>query len=123
MSTELATEYADSVSKDIWVNNGTGSPFGIVSEDNPVLDRENGDDVTAMDYLEDVLDIQFIVGSDRNYLAARILTGFGGPNVWVNTLTGNLEVSWWSETVYRQLPNDFISGLDDELAELWDMGA
>ena len=47
----------------------------------------------------------------------------GGPNVWINTLTSNLEVAWWSEMVYRDLPEDFISGLDDALSELWEMGA
>ena len=122
MSTELATEYADSVSEGIWENDSTGSPFGIVSDDNPVTDRDNDDDVTAMDYLSDVLDIQYIVDSDRTYRAARILVGFGGPNVWINTQTGNLEVSWWSETIYRSLPSEFIRELDYALAEFWDMG-
>lgn len=118
-----ATDYADSIAVDITANTDAGHPFGISTEDEPILDREIGEEGSAMDYLSDALDIQYIVSSDRTYRAARVCIAFGGPTAWVNTQTGQLEVSWWSEPVYRDLPRKFIAGLDDALEELWDMGA
>lgn len=118
-----ATEYADSIANQIREDCDAGTPFGIVSDDNPVIDRENGDEVTAYDYLSDVLDIQYIVSGDRTYLAARICIAFGGPTAWINTQTRQLEVAWWSAPEYRDLPAVFVDALDAELEELWEMGA
>lgn len=139
MTTELATQHADSLAQSIREATENGFPFGVRHEDSDAiysdmaeaLAQHNDPDVTeddfvgasGMDYLSDVLDIQYIVNYDRSYRAARVLIGFGGPNVWINTLTSNLEVAWWSEMVYRDLPEAFISGLDDALSELWEMGA
>ena len=118
-----ATDYANSIASQIERDADHGTPFGIVSDDNPVTDRENGEDVTAMDWLADVLDIQYLVSSDRQYRGARVCIAFGGPTAWINTHTGQLEVAWWSATEYRDLPRRFTAPLDDALEELWDMGA
>ena len=117
-----ATDYADSIAREIEANVAAGHPFGISTEDEPILDREIGEEGTAMDYLSDVLDIHYVVTSDRQYRSARVCIAFGGPTAWINTRTGQLEVTWWSEPVYRNLPGDFIDGLDDALEELWEMG-
>ena len=118
-----ATDYAESIARDIEANVIAGYPFGISTEDYPILDREIGEEGTAMDYLSDVLDIQYVVTSDRHYRSARVCIAFGGPTAWINTMTSQLEVAWWSAPVYRNLPREFVNGLDDALEELWDMGA
>ena len=118
-----ATDYADSIARDIEANVNAGYPFGISTEEDPILDREIGEEGTAMDYLSDVLDIQYVVTSDRQYRGARICIAFGGPFAWINTMTSQLEVAWWNEPVYQDLPREFIDALDEALEELWDMGA
>jgi hypothetical protein len=70
------------------------------------LDYDNFDDVRdpcsdcehyhgltmdAIHYLSDVLEIQYIVTGAGEYLAARILVAFGGPNIWINTQTKTVE--------------------------------
>ncbi len=40
-----------------------------------------GDQITAFDWLEDALDIQYIVTGKGEYLGARILVAFGGPTI------------------------------------------
>lgn len=131
MSTELATQHADSLAASIQARIDAGYPFGLVDSDSgewvDVDDvdltrddlEEDYDMASGIDYLSDVLDIQYLVTSDREYRHARILIGFGGPNVWIDTRTGQLEVTWWSETVRRDLPSEFIDGLDDALSELY----
>jgi hypothetical protein len=123
MSKTTAEAYAKSLAESIWEDVEAGCPFGVASDDNPVTDRENGEELTAMDYLSDVLDIQYIVSSEREYRAARVLVAFGGPNAWINTQTGSLEVAWYGPTVYENLPDAFVDALDDALEELWEMGA
>lgn len=132
MSTELASNHADSIAADIHWMTDAGTPFGIIHEMEGWADidgdeyadwRDNEDtewrEATALDYLDDVLDTEYRVGSDGVYRSAKILIGFGGPNVWIDTGTGQLEVTWWSAPEFRELPDSFIEGLDEVLEELW----
>lgn len=135
MTTASATEYAESIAAGITERTNNGYPFGAkdVNTDEWFTDYaeavdqgvEESDIVEAsgIDYLSDVLDIQYIVNSDRTYRAARILITFGGPTAWINTLTGQVEAAWWSETVYRDLPREFTDDLDNALEELWEATA
>jgi hypothetical protein len=114
-----ASDYADQIANSINSNTANGTLFGM-SEG--YGDTPEGEPCTALDYLQEVLDIQYIVNYNREYVGARILLTLGGPNAWVNTLTGQLEVSWWSAPEYRTLPSEFIAALDDALSEFWEMG-
>ena len=62
-------------------------------------DDLNYDDelMSAFDYLQDALDIEYIVNGKREVLGARILVAFGGPNIWINTRTKQVEGYWWGD--------------------------
>lgn len=115
-----AEEYATSIASDIRENVAKGIPFG---EDGEREEYGEPREISAMDYLEGVLDIQYLVSASREYIGARILIAFGGPNAWIDTQKGTLEVTWWSAPVVESLPEDFTRELDEALEELWGMGA
>lgn len=135
MTTASATEYADSIAAGITARTNSGYPFGVRDDNSDEVfsdveeaisqgvEEDNIAPADGFDYLSDVLDIQYVVSRGRQYRAARILIAFGGPTAWINTLTGQVEVSWWSETVYRDLPREFVAELDNALEELWEAGA
>ncbi len=131
-----ASDYADSLAADIERMSDAGAPFGLIdhssdewsNDEADYADWENSEETrwteaSAMDYLADVLDIQYVVGRDRQYRASRVLVAFGGPNAWIDTRAGQLEVTWWSAPEVRALPSGFLRGLDEALGELWEMGA
>lgn len=72
---------------------------------------------SAFDYLQDALDIEYIVNGKGEYLGARVLVAFGGPNIWVDTRRGIVEGHWWGDYATASF-NDGI-GLDEALEELW----
>ena len=72
----------------------------------------------GLEYLSDALAIEYIVNSDREVLGARILVAFGGPNIWINTRTKQVEGYWWSDKFVMSYDNDKI-GLDDAIETLW----
>ena len=79
--------------------------------------NNDGEAMSAFDYLQDALDIEYIVNSKGEYLGARVLVAFGGPNIWVNTRTGIVEGAWWSDRAEANFVDNI--GLDDALSELW----
>lgn len=127
-----ATEYADSIIDQINHRTSLGAPFGLIhhdseewtDEDEAWEDWQNNPDTeyaeaSAFDYLSDVLDIHYVIGSDKQYKAGRVCITLGGPTAWLNTYTGNLEVSWWSAPETRELPRTFIGQLDEALEGLY----
>jgi len=79
--------------------------------------NDDGEPVSAFDYLQDALDIEYIVNKDGGYLGARVLVAFGGPNIWVDTRRGVVDGVWWGERA--SAPFEDGIGLDDALSELW----
>ena len=79
--------------------------------------NHDGEAMSAFDYLQNALDIEYIVNSKGEYLGARVLVAFGGPNIWVNTRTGIVEGAWWSDRAEARFVDNI--GLDDALSELW----
>jgi hypothetical protein len=80
------------------------------------LEAHEGVAVSAYDYLQDVLDIEYIIGSDKRYLGARVLVAFGGPNIWINTRTKQVEGYWWGDSAivsYNHDEMDLDSALED----------
>lgn len=79
---------------------------------------EEGEEGNAYDYLKDALDIEYVVNSKGEYLGARVLVAFGGPNIWINTRTKTVEGYWWTTQASAGYWEDAL-GLDDALEELW----
>lgn len=112
-----AEQYADDLSAMIWEWDASGEPFGVNEYDT------TAEPLTAYDYLEDVLDIEYRVsrsGGETEYRSAEILIAFGGPNAWVDTGKRQLTVSWWSAPVYRDLPKAYCDQIDDALRDVFD---
>ena len=78
----------------------------------------DGEPVSALDYLNDVLDINYIINSDKSYKGARVLVAFGGPNIWINTRTKQVEGHWWGDSCTMSYRRDEM-GIDDAVGELW----
>ena len=83
----------------------------------PDCDSET-EEMSAFNYLQDALAIEYTISSDRQYLGARVLVCFGGPNVWIDTRHNRVDGHWWQDScnmAYRD-----VMGLDDCLQELFE---
>ena len=112
MTTDTNRDYllaqCRSIARDI--AHGTWDGFEP-TEDNP---EPNG-----VDYLSDAFDIEYIVNSKREYLGARVLVAFGGPDIWINTRTKTVEGAWWGTYASATYQRDNL-GLDEALEMLWE---
>lgn len=80
-------------------------------------DTDNEGEFSAFDYLQDVLDIEYIVNGKGEYLGARVLVAFGGPNIWIDTRRGVVDGYWWRDRASASFTDNL--GLDEALSELW----
>ncbi len=80
--------------------------------------NEDGEEFSAFDYLRDALDIEYIVSGKKEYLGARVLVAFGGPNIWINTRTKQVEGYWLGDRCILSYDTDAMD-LDGALSELY----
>ncbi|MDY0829119.1 hypothetical protein SK224_08255 [Microbacterium sp. BG28] len=132
----LAAEYAERVGKGIYAQHEAGASYGYVNEMTgstaETLEEIDGYDAeehdadtlpedwakaNASDYLSDVLDINYIVDSERRYRSARVWITLGGPNAYIDTEERALVVNWGGDTGRWNLPIAFCEGIDDYLGE------
>lgn len=111
MTTSTATDYANDIAQKIIADCEAGTPFG--------LNEDTGEELTALDWLDEALDFEYRVDSKGDYRSALVMTGWGGPNVYVDTKTSELKVYWYSPEVAVDLPVEFCKGIDEALEELW----
>ena len=70
----------------------------------------------AYDYLESVYDVNWILNSDRSLRGAELLVAFGGPNIYVNTVTQTVKGYWGGESATAT----FLDSVDlDDAINTW----
>ena len=95
---------------------------GITFEDSgldwEIEERQSTDIISGFDWLQDCLDIQYVISSEGDCLGGRVLVAFGGPNIWVDTVRGIVEGHWWGEYQTASFYNDEMN-INESIVELW----
>lgn len=84
-----------------------------------VHDIDDLEQQSIWDYTSDALDIRFLMHSDRTVHSVKILVACGGPNVWIDTERGSVELYWWGDRASYPLCSEAIEELDNWAAEYW----
>lgn len=79
-----------------------------------VHEIEEFEQLSLYDYFGgDVLDIDYLVNYQKEYKGARILVAWGGPNIYIDTISGNVELYWWTESAKHRMRSDVIDAIDE----------
>ena len=84
-----------------------------ISAGNP----EGKDSKTASAWMEGTYDIRYYINRDKQYLGAEIMVAGGGPTVWINTYTRQVEGYWGGDKVFEPFADEL--GLDDYCEEMY----
>ena len=71
----------------------------------------------ASGWMEEVYDIRYLVDREKSYLGCKLLVAGGGPTIWVNTWTNEVEGSWAGDRVTWAYQDNI--GLDDYCQEMY----
>lgn len=86
----------------------------ISNVDSIIKEIESG----KYDYLENVLDINYLIDREKNYKGARLLVSWGGPNIWIDTFTKEVQGYWGGDQYIKGYFGDEL-GLDDYCEEIY----
>lgn len=86
-----------------------------------VTDTDDWEELSLWDYLNDTLDMEWIIDSRRDYKAARFWVALGGPSVWIDTEKKAVCLRWGGETAEYGLHWDTAEAVDDAAAEMWEL--
>lgn len=75
--------------------------------------------LSVYDWLEDVLEIEYRCNSRKEYRSASVMTACGGPTIYVDTGSKQVELYWWTERANYPISADAAAALDDCLEEHW----
>ena len=78
---------------------------------------EDREEVTASKWMEDVYDIRYLVDREKRYLVCELMVAGGGPTIWVNTWTKEVEGYWGGDRVTWAYQDNI--GLDDYNEEMY----
>lgn len=82
---------------------------------------EDLEQLSLWDYMSDILDMEYRVGSDREYRSCRIMVAFGGPNIYIDTDSRSVELYWWNERASCFLSSDACDAIDEWMEEYWNI--
>ena len=93
---------------------------------NPVISNDEQEDGSveqhggASEWMEGVYDIRYLVDREKEYMGAMLLVAGGGPTIWVNTWTSEVEGSWAGDRCTHYFQDNI--GLDDYNEEMYNCG-
>lgn len=82
--------------------------------------EESGDPCSLYDYFDDVLDIEYTIDSQGEYLGARVYVTLGGPNVWIDTCEGYVKGAWGTDREESWIPSEINDEINDIFREYYD---
>ena len=59
-----------------------------------------------------VYDVEYTIGRDKAYRGVRLMIACGGPNIYINTNSGDVELYWWNESARYPMSSDVINMID-----------
>ena len=76
--------------------------------------------VSLFDWIGDnEYDIEYTVGSNKEYRSVRIMIACGGPNIYINTKSGDVELYWGGERASYPMSRSVFDMIDSTYEELF----
>lgn len=75
--------------------------------------------LSLYDYFDDVLDIEYRIGSDKQLRSVQILVTYGGPNIYIDTASKAVELYWWGDRASYPIDSEVCGEIDSIFEEIY----
>ena len=83
------------------------------------IEEDDLEELSMWDYFNDVFDIEYRIGSDKEYRSVCVMVACGGPNIYVDTQSKRVELYWGGEEAHAYLSNEACAEIDSIFEELF----
>lgn len=81
---------------------------------------EDWEQLGVYDWADDVLDVSYLIGSDGQYRAVKLVVATGGPHIVCDTESNYVELYWWGERARYEMSRRAIDALDEMASEYYE---
>ncbi len=78
-----------------------------------VSDVDDLEQLSLYDYFADILDIEYLVNSSKEYKACKICVAWGGPSIYIDTESRAVELYWWGQRASYSLLSSTVDAIDE----------
>ena len=79
----------------------------------------SNDQLSLYDYFEDALDIEYRVGSNKDYRSVCIMVTCGGPNVYIDTEDAKVKLYWGGDYSEYYIKRSTCNEIDSIFEEMY----
>ena len=72
-------------------------------------------------FVDDALEIDVLCSLRGEYKGAKLCLTVGGPNVYVNTWTREVNLYWWCDSGSWQISEEAADAIDEAVSELFEL--
>lgn len=74
---------------------------------------------SLFDYFNDMLDIDYVVDSNKQYKGARVMVTCGGPNIYIDSYRGEVQLYWGNECATAEIPANTCDEINEIFREFY----
>ena len=78
------------------------------------------DNVTFYEYFSDVYDIEFRIGSDREYRSVKLMVACGGPDIYIDTARRAVLLYWYTDRAEYPISSTAADEIDNVFSEIFE---
>ena len=79
----------------------------------------NIESATLFDYFNDFLDIDYVVDREKQYEGARVMVTCGGPNIFIDSYRGEVQLYWGNERATAEIPANTCDEINEVFREFY----
>ena len=74
---------------------------------------------SLFDYFSDYLDVDYILDNQKQFKAVRVMITCGGPNIFIDSYCGEVQLYWWGERATAELSSDICDEINEIFREFY----
>ena len=74
---------------------------------------------SLFDYFNDMLDIDYVVDREKQFKGARIMVTCGGPNIFIDSYSGEVQLYWWTERATAVIPAEICEEINEVFRDFY----
>ena len=104
---KMLTEYCEEIAHDL----------DKYAENNLFLDEN--EDYEGQNYLDDYLDVKWILDYNRDYFACSVCVAWGGPNIYIDTWDKCVCGYWGADKVEYPMSFRAVEAVDNYMSDIY----